>query len=165
MHVQQQIACLLFFIVLVKLRLIICELFKLKESALTSLSLCTVTSALRIGSPSSSQAIFAAGYEPHDSQRMAIGCPAVSRSLGVIIFTRTGFTVNTVTVRQQHLRKELRLTVHLHGNIFDDRLQQAGTLRPALNARSIVIPSCGANEQLIHHHCGALLDRGVASTD
>uniref|UniRef100_A0A1A9VM53 Uncharacterized protein n=1 Tax=Glossina austeni TaxID=7395 RepID=A0A1A9VM53_GLOAU len=44
----------------------------------TSLSLCEVISAFRIGSPSRSQVIFAAGYDPHDSQRNGVGCPASS---------------------------------------------------------------------------------------
>lgn len=59
---------------------------------LTLLSLCTVMSALRSGSPSSSQTILAAGKEPHDSHLIGMGRPAVSSSFGVTILARSGFT-------------------------------------------------------------------------
>lgn len=55
-------------------------------------SLFTVTSACRIASPSKSQSTLAGGYEPHVSQRIGVGRPAVSSSLGVTIFTLIGFT-------------------------------------------------------------------------
>lgn len=57
------------------------------------LSVCTVMSALRSGSPSSSQTIFAAGNDPHASHLIGTGRPAVSSSFGEMIFTRSGFTV------------------------------------------------------------------------
>lgn len=55
--------------------------------------------------------------------------------------------------------------MHLDGDILGDRLQQPRTLSPTLDACAIVIPRCGADEQLIDHHCGALLDGGVAGAD
>lgn len=63
------------------------------RSRLTLLSVCTVMSALRSGSPSSSQTIFAAGNDPHASHLIGTGRPAVSSSFGEMIFTRSGFTV------------------------------------------------------------------------
>jgi hypothetical protein len=55
-------------------------------------SLFDVTSACRMASPSSSHVTFAGGYEPHVSQRIGVGRPAVRSSLAVTIFTLIGFT-------------------------------------------------------------------------
>lgn len=66
---------------------------------------------------------------------------------------------------EQQCEWKCSLTVHLHSDIFGDGLQQACALRPTLDACAIVIPRRGADEQLIHHHCGTLLDGGVASAD
>lgn len=55
-------------------------------------SLCTVTSPCRMASPSMSQVTLAGGKEPHVSQRIGVGRPAVSNSFGVTIFTLIGFT-------------------------------------------------------------------------
>uniref|UniRef100_A0A2M4D980 Putative secreted protein n=1 Tax=Anopheles darlingi TaxID=43151 RepID=A0A2M4D980_ANODA len=62
------------------------------EVRLASLpSVCTVVSALRSGSPSSSHTIFAAGKEPQASHLIGTGRPAVSSSFADTIFTRSGF--------------------------------------------------------------------------
>uniref|UniRef100_A0A182Q8G4 Uncharacterized protein n=1 Tax=Anopheles farauti TaxID=69004 RepID=A0A182Q8G4_9DIPT len=83
---------------------------------LTLLSVCTVMSALRSGSPSSSHTILAAGNEPHDSHRIGTGRPAVSSSFGDIIFTRSGFTGGRGNgTRRQRERESVR-KAHGHGS-------------------------------------------------
>lgn len=57
------------------------------------------------------------------------------------------------------------LTVHLHGDILGDGLQQPRALCATLDACAVVIARRGADEQLIDHHGGALLDGGVAGAD
>lgn len=59
-------------------------------------SLFTVTSAFLIGSPSSSQITFAAGYEPQVSQRIGVDLPAVRSSFGVTILVLSGFTGKSI---------------------------------------------------------------------
>ena len=57
-------------------------------------SVFTVTSEFLMGSPSISHITFAGGYEPHVSQRIGVGRPAVRSSFGVTIFTLIGFTIS-----------------------------------------------------------------------
>lgn len=59
------------------------------------LSLCAVISALRIGSPSSSQVTLAGGKDPQVSQRKGTDLPAINRSFADTIFIFIGFTVKT----------------------------------------------------------------------
>jgi len=69
-------------------------------------SLFTVTSACLNGSPSSSHVTLAAGKEPHVSQRIGVGRPAVSNSFGVTIFTLIGFTISNSS--EEYWRIELK---------------------------------------------------------
>lgn len=65
----------------------------------------TVTSACRMASPSNSHVTFAGGYEPHVSQRIGVGRPAVSNSFGVTIFTLIGFTNDGKETKEKELKK------------------------------------------------------------
>jgi hypothetical protein len=102
----------------------------------------------------------AAGNEPHDSQRIGVGWPAVNNPLAVTIFTLVGFTIKNnenCKICQPHDFGVRILTVYLQRYLLDYRRYELCTLRSTFQLRTEILLRDGADKQLIHHGSQALI--------